>query len=155
MYPIRRITALLLIGAVSTIGCAEDTNQDPAGASELLERVRAEQYRTWLRAPGNERRSPGTGPHGGQIDVYVNTVISGALAAGGHIEAWPPGSITVKDGFQGAVQTITAVMEKRSDGWFYAEYDAAGTPTSSGRPAVCTGCHSEGSDFIRSFTLPQ
>jgi len=46
-------------------------------------------------------------------------------------------------------------MEKRRDGWFWAEFDDDGEPKFSGRPSKCTDCHASGSDFVRAFSLPR
>jgi len=62
--------------------------------------------------------------------------------------------IIAKDGFDGSDLEITAIMEKRRDGWYWAEFDDDGDPDYSGRPDVCIDCHASGSDFVRAFRLP-
>ena len=48
-----------LLGSALALACgAADENQDAAGASELLERVRADDYSSWSRPPGFEQRTP-------------------------------------------------------------------------------------------------
>jgi len=84
----------------------------------------------------------------------VNAVISAALAAAEPLAAWPGGSIIVKDGFSGAELEIIAIMEKRNDGWYFAEFDAEDNPDYSGHPDICIDCHKSGSDFVRAFQLP-
>lgn len=139
--------------ALSACG-GEDENQDAAGARELLARVSAENYREWPRAPGWEARKPSSAPHGAEVDIYVNDRVAAVLAAGEPLEAWPEGSTIVKDGWQGAQLKLIAIVDKRSDGWYWAEYDAGGEPMYSGRPNTCTSCHSSGSDGVRAFSLP-
>lgn len=139
------LTALL-------VACGD--NQDDAGARALLERVRAEEYRSWDRAPGYERRRESDAPHSDAVDIYVNDLVAEVLALGEPTERWPEGAIIVKDGFDGSKLEIIAIMEKRSGGWYWAEYDDDGDPDYSGKPDVCTDCHDGGSDFVRAFALP-
>lgn len=134
------------------VGCGD--NQDDAGARDLLARVKAEHYQSWDRAPGYEQRRQSTAPHSAAVDVYVNDVVAEVLALGVHDGTWPVGSIIAKDGFDGSDLEITALMEKRSDGWFWAEYDDGGNPDYSGHPSICIDCHQSGSDFVRAFRLP-
>jgi hypothetical protein len=133
-------------------GCGD--NQDEAGARALLQKIRADQYRTWDRAPGYEVRRPTHAPHSKFVDIYVNDRVAEVLALGEPLEGWPVGSILAKDGFDGNDLELIAVMEKRADGWFWAEYDDDGDPDYSGRPDICTDCHRSGSDYVRAFRLP-
>jgi hypothetical protein len=147
---------LLTLVAVLAAGCAgdDDENQDHGGALELLAAVRAENYRGWSRPPGWETRVPSNAPHGAAVDLYVNDTVARALESGAPLAVWPEGSTIVKDGWNGAELRLIAIMDKRSDGWYWAEYDASGEPDYSGHPATCTSCHSSGSDFVRAFRLP-
>lgn len=129
-------------------------NQDEAGAKELLERVRGESYQTWARAPGWDRRLPTSAPHAEEVDIFLNPTLYDA-AVGGAIDAWPVGSIVVKDGYDGRDLAIIAIMEKREDGWFFAEYDEDGDPFFSGQPQTCLDCHEAKNDRILAFDLPE
>ena len=133
-------------------GCGD--NQDDAGARALLEKIRADRYTTWDRAPGYEKRRPSSAPHSEAVDIYVNDRVAEVLALGEPVQSWPVGSIIAKDGFDGADLELIAVVEKRADGWFWAEYDDDGDPDYSGRPEICTDCHRSGSDYVRAFRLP-
>jgi hypothetical protein len=133
-------------------GCGD--NQDDAGARSLLERVRADGYRAWDRAPGYEARRASHSPHAELVDIYVNDRIAEVLALGEPRDSWPEGAIIVKDGFSGSDLKLVAAMEKRRDGWYWAEYDADGDPSYSGHPDVCIDCHRSGSDYVRAFSLP-
>ena len=133
-------------------GCGD--NQDDAGARRLLARVREESYRSWERAPGWPSRRETSAPHGNTVDIYVNDVVGDVLAIGEPLGRWPKDSIVVKDGWDGSDLELIAVMEKRSDGWFWAEFDDDGDPDYSGHPDVCIDCHRDGSDFVRAFGLP-
>jgi hypothetical protein len=134
------------------LGCGD--NQDDAGARELLTRVRADQYRTWDRAPGYEVRRSSNAPHGDDVDIYVNDIVAEVLALGEHDGTWPVGSIIAKDGWDGSDLELIALMEKRTDGWYWAEYDQDGDPDYSGKPDLCIDCHASGSDHVRAFALP-
>jgi hypothetical protein len=134
------------------VGCGD--NQDDAGARRLLARVRADDYRSWDRAPGWPSRRETSAPHGETVDIYVNDVVSDALAVGEPLSRWPKDSIVVKDGWDGSDLEIIAIMEKRSDGWYWAEFDDDGDPDYSGHPDTCIDCHRDGSDYVRSFRLP-
>lgn len=144
---------VLLAAAVLGAACRE--NDDPEGAQELLARVNAENFRGWRRAPGYEVRRPSGAPHGNDVDIYVNAVVGDTLDGPAGTSVWPEGSVIVKEGFDRGRLELTAVMEKRADGWYWAEYDSDGEPLYSGRPDVCTDCHSRGADFVRAFDFPK
>jgi hypothetical protein len=145
--------AAALLAALSALGCGD--NQDPAGAARLWREIHDMQYRQWERAPGYEQRRDSRAPHGGRVAIYVNDVVSDALTAGEAIEAWPTGSIIVKDGFDGSDLELVAAMEKRDAGWFWAEWDDEGDADYSGKPDLCTDCHASGDDSVRAFGLPE
>jgi hypothetical protein len=148
------LIALFIFGAVAFTGCTDD--QQPEEALALWQAIHADDYRNFARAPGYETRRAASSPHSDKVDIYINDVLQDALQAGETLTAWPEGSLVVKDGFEdnGALELV-AVMEKRTNGWFYAEYfDFSGKSDYSGKPDVCTGCHSSGADFIRSFGFP-
>jgi hypothetical protein len=133
-------------------GCGD--NQDDDGARALLAKIRAERYTSWDRAPGYEERRASNAPHSDAVDIYVNDRVAEVLALGTPTGRWPVGSIIAKDGFDGSELEIIAVMEKRTDGWYWAEYDSQGNPDYSGKPEICTDCHASGSDYVRAFRLP-
>lgn len=145
----RTLLALALLAA----GCGDD--QDPGGAATLLSRIRAANYRGWSRAPGYPTRRVSNAPHSDAVDIYVNDVVQRALTAGAPLSAWPVGAIIVKDGYSGATHRLIAAMEKRADGWYWAEWNADGTSIYSGRPSLCIDCHASGSDGVRAFALPR
>jgi hypothetical protein len=144
-----RLALSLLLVVVS---CGD--NQDDAGARALLERIRADDYRTWDRAPGYERRRSTSAPHSDAVDIYVNHRVAEVLALGDPLEEWPVGAVVAKDGFDGSDLELIAIMEKRADGWFWAEYDDDGDPDYSGRPELCIDCHRSGNDYVRALRLP-
>lgn len=140
--------------ALAVVALAACRNQDEAGAIALWDEVHDAEYTTWARAPGFPTRQPSSTSHGDAVDIYINDVLAEALASGEKLTAWPEGSLIVKDGFKGDSPLLVAIMEKREDGWFFAEYDADGDVSFSGQPRVCTKCHDSGADYVRAFGFP-
>ncbi len=140
--------------ALATLAAACGDNQDPQGADAFWASLEAEGYRGWARAPGYEARRPTSAPHGDSVEIFVNDAVAAALA-GGPITAWPEGSRIAKDAYDGDEVTAVAAMEKRGDGWYWAEWSADGAAKYSGSPGLCTGCHASGGDFVRAFPLPK
>jgi hypothetical protein len=147
-------TALPTLFVISLVSVACGDDQDPAGAAELWDRIHAENYRGFARAPGFEQRRASGAAHGNAVDIYVNAIVVDALAKG-PLAAWPKGSLIVKDGFDDGDFELVAAMEKRDDGWFWAEWDNEGDAQYSGRPSLCIDCHASGSDSVRAFALPK
>lgn len=143
---LRYALPLLILAA-----CGDD--QQPEVAADLLTRVRADDYRAWDRAPGYSTRQPSNTAHADAVDIYVNPTIATALGEDA-LDAWPVGSQIVKDGFDGDELELIAILEKRPDGWFFAEY-YDGESKYSGRPDVCLDCHDAGDDFVLAFDLPR
>jgi len=129
-------------------------NEDPAGADALWDEIHAADYTSWDRAPGYPERAPSS-VHGREMDLFVNDVVAAAIAAGTPIDAWPDGSVIVKDGYDMGALTLVAVMAKRDNEWFWAEYQETGEAEHSGTPRVCLKCHDAGEDYVRAFGLPK
>jgi hypothetical protein len=145
---------LFLAGVLLLAACGSDKNTDEGGARALFTKVQTQKYRTWQRAPGYEVRRKAGSPHSDEVDIYVNPTIADVLAKKLPGGTWPVGSLIVKDGFKGGALDLVAIMEKRADGWYWAEYGNDGTPQFSGRPSVCTDCHESGADSVRAFGFP-
>lgn len=143
------LSALCLLAAA---GCGED--QEPERARALWDRVQAEGYRSWDRAPGYETRQPSRAAHGEDVEIFVNDVVAMDLVAMPAVRAWSDGATIVKDGYDGGDLCLVAVMEKSDGEWFFAEYDGEGDTLFSGTPEICTGCHAIGDDFVRAFFFP-
>jgi hypothetical protein len=147
-------TALLFLPFVAFVsGCGD--NQDPAGASELWNRIHEGDYRSMPRAPGYESRRPTNAPHGDQVDIYIDEGTKSAFDAKRPITEWPVGTLIVKDGWDEGDLEIVAVMEKRANGWYWAEYDKEGNAKYSGKPSLCIDCHASGADSVRAFGFPK
>lgn len=146
--------ALVNAALIACLAGACGDNQDDAGARRLLTQVRTLEYRNWERAPGWPERRSSSAPHSNEVDIYIDDTVHEVLVTGEPMPEWPVGATIVKDGWDGGELDIIAVMQKRTDGWYYAEYDDDGDPDYSGHPEVCIDCHNEGSDFVRAFSLP-
>lgn len=145
-----RALIAIILGAAALIGCRE--NDAPEEATALLDSVRDADYQSWARAPNYPERTPSSAPHSDFVDIFVNDVVEEALAAETPPTEWPVGSIIAKDGStEDGELDIIALMEKREDGWFWAEYEADGTVLYSGAPTICTDCHEPGADYVRAF----
>lgn len=150
-----RSRACALLAGWAALACgAPDENQDEDGARDLLERVQTADYRSWSRPPGFEQRSPSQRAHGQLVDLFISDSVATVLSADESVPALPLGSIIVKDAYRDDQLHAIAIMEKRSDGWYWAEYDEAGTVTSSGHPEGCQRCHRASKDYVRSFPVP-
>ncbi|MDB5220272.1 MAG: uncharacterized protein JWO86_8199 [Myxococcaceae bacterium] len=149
--------------AVLASACGQD--DDPDGARVLWDKVNAGSgFHAWPRAPGYATRKPSFTAHANAVEIFVSPEVSAALAppsTSRAVTAWPVGSIVVKEGFSsvtGGSRKLVAVMEKRADGWFWAEYDDEGESRYSGHPSVCVDCHAHRksfSDWVYSFELPR
>ena len=142
----------MVTASIVLAGCGD--NQDDAGARRLLQEVRADDYRSWARAPGYKTRRSSNAPHSDAVDIYINPLVQATLEEGANVQSWPTGSVIVKDGFSGSSLDLIAIMEKRTDSWYWAEYDDDGDPDYSGKPEICIDCHASGSDSVRAFGLP-
>lgn len=141
--------------ALATTGCGDD--QAPDEGRALYERIMSENYQSFQTAPGYETRLPSQAPHSDETQIFVNGTVADVLAAGEPITEWPVGSLIVKDGYtdDGELDLIAA-MDKRDDGWFWAEWlDASDSETDfSGKPDKCISCHEAGDDFVQGFAFP-
>jgi hypothetical protein len=145
-----KLCSLVVLAAV--FGACK--NEDPEGAEALWDEIHDADYTAWDRAPGYPERAPSS-VHGREMDLFVNDVVADALAAGEPLDAWPDGSVIVKDGYDGGKLTLVAVMAKQDGAWFWAEYQETGEVDASGSPRVCLNCHESGGDYVRAFPLPQ
>ncbi len=134
------------------------TLQDIRKAENLQDLIEQENYRTFPRPPGFEKRVPSTIPHeieaGIKVDIYMNGVIEKALNENESLKEWPVGSVMVKEGFIDGKQVVTAAMWKTEGGWFWVQWNAAGLELTAGHPQFCVSCHSLGDDMLRAIKLP-
>jgi hypothetical protein len=148
------LVVAMLVGLA--LACGQD--DDPEGARILWEKVNAGAgFKSWQRAPGFATRKPSFTAHASAVEIFINPDLDAVLRTK-LVTEWPVGSIVVKEGYSGNSRRQVAIMEKRADGWFWAEYDDGGTAKYSGRPAICVDCHDNRknySDWVYSFELPR
>ena len=157
-----RTKSLVLIAALGAaiVASACRDNQDPEGAEELWARVATSNYRSWPRPRQYPKREPSFTLHGGSVEIFLNPTLAAARDLGKPITQFPTGSMIVKDGYAGNGNSlsIVAVMEKRADGWYFAEYSGSGETLFSGKPKICIDCHDarkDYSDWLFSLELPR
>ncbi len=150
--------ALCVLFTVTTLGACGGQNDDPNAAGTLWSKVNSENYTAWQRAPGYPTRMPSLTAHADSVEIFVNPTVSTALTSSVPLTEWPVGSVIVKRGYNGTSLRLVAAMEKRADGWFWAEYDKSGEPLFSGKPDVCIDCHGARktySDYAFSLEFPR
>lgn len=164
------LVLMLAVGLVLT-GCGQketpqdtQTTPDPQttenpelkDAEMLWQIAQDETYQDWSRAPGYETRQPAKGPHGQEVDIFVNEILDNVLKTGGTVTAWPAGSIIIKDAFINSNIDSVVIMEKLENGnWYYAKYSPDGTPSAAGENfEMCMNCHKPGADSVLAFGFP-
>ncbi|HSK46679.1 MAG TPA: hypothetical protein VLA05_01595 [Coriobacteriia bacterium] len=165
------IIALSLMLAAAMMGCASDpetqptqpppaeTTQQPpseepqeSGELNLFEEITNESYSEWQPAPRYEVKQAARGPHGEEVQIFLNPTAERALADSSG--EWPVGSIVAKDIYQGGELFQVAAMKKVDEGWYWGEWSAQGVPVTEGLAIQpCEGCHSDGTDGTLAVTL--
>jgi hypothetical protein len=143
---------IILLAAFGLGACGGD-DQDEAGAAELWQRIHAEDYRNWERAPGWETEQPTVSAHGHTALIFINATMSDARLDTDR-SAWPDAALLVKDSYRDGALALIAVIEKRAAGWYFAEWDGEGTLKFAGSPSVCKNCHDQAYDTVFSVPLP-
>jgi hypothetical protein len=139
---------LLALGA-----CGTPSEEEAGDANALWESVKGE-YKNWDHAPGFETPQESSAPHSARSEIWINSILGDALNSGGPLTEWPEGSIIVKEGTTNDGElNIIALMEKR-EAWYWAELDGSDNVLYAGEPAICTGCHESGDDYVRAFSFP-
>jgi hypothetical protein len=166
---VRRVVVL----AIVLLGCRQ--NDDPEGAKALYAKANAGagfRAAPWRRAPDFPERKPSFTAHSREVEIWVNEPMAKALDGventrisndeGKLVRSeWPVGSIIVKEGFSGDERRLVAIMEKRVDGWHWAELDGDGEPlwsAANGKPEICVECHDNRAtqfDWVYSIELPR
>jgi hypothetical protein len=153
-----KVYALSLLG-LSFLWVSWMSLKDVRQSDDVHERLNQENYRSYARAPGFEKRVLSTLPReaieGIYVDIFINDVIQKALVASNALDEWPVGSVLVKDGFKNGKHVFTAALEKSADGWFWVQWNSDGLAQIAGTPEFCRSCHSKGDDMVRAFRFPQ
>ena len=139
----------------------KDQDIPPTKKKQLLRWLKAGNYRETYSAESEVHES--TGPHGGNVRTYYNSVLVGDLKDGKTV--FSKGAAMVKElYFDGKEEVIGyAVMIKvrknsgnSGQGWlFYESFDGTNKDAIFGRGlSECADCHSVGVDFLRSSFRP-
>lgn len=153
------VPALLLAmtGCPAMPGSDELADDTPTGA-KLFARITEENpYQNWAQFPDRQGAFPSVLPHGPMSQVFINSVVEGALDS--FDGALPSDSIIVKEnmGTSPDVTEAELTVMWRVDGfdpgnndWFWANMTREGTIVSEGRVATCVACHarSRANDFV-------
>jgi hypothetical protein len=127
----------------------------PTSDGALFAYLQSGRYRSFAAESGVH---PSAGPHGVGVRTYVNAPLESSFAAGA--SSHPVGAAAVKELYAGDGTTLTgwAVEVKTQpdsaggQGWYWYEVfsttDGSRPISGPGHP-VCTGCHSEGIDYVR------
>lgn len=131
---------------------AEALGADPASEALWSE---IQGFDTWSQYPGWEGVVASESVHGDFVSIWLNDSAMSAVQAG---ETVPDGGILVKQTFvdaEGSELKDITVMKKVDgfdpDGsdWYWGQYLEDGSVENAGNPAMCTGCHASGDDYIR------
>ncbi len=107
---------------------------------------------TYLDWPAESGPHDSAGPHFDQVRTFINPALDASLAASMGVH--PSGSAAVKElygagselrGYAIAIKTQDG--ESGADWWWYEIYDGQTYAASQGA-SLCTGCHSDGLDFV-------
>lgn len=127
-----------------------DAGPAPSSAAALQAWLRTRTYAAW---PAESAKHKSTGPHGGDVRVYLSPDLEASLAA--NAAQHPVGATAVKELFTGnevtgwAVGVKTEADSRGGAGWYWYEaFSTDETPSSTiegqGKP-LCAGCHTSGS----------
>ena len=151
---------LALVLALAGVAAAAQ-NLPPPRKAALAAWLRAGAYRQdYLPEPAVH---PSAGPHGANVRSWYSPTLVEDLRAGRTV--FRKGAAMVKELYLGGQDQVLgyAVMRKlrrRSGktgrGWlFYEAFDATGDGATFGRGSgLCTGCHRQGVDYLRSEFRP-
>jgi hypothetical protein len=134
-------------------------DDDMAIAEEIWEEIQG--WESWdEKAPWTGIQPSADGTHGSHVRITFNEAAAGAWGE----DALPFGSVSVKRGYDSAddsaPRNFVTVMKKiegydpDNGDWFWLRIGDDGTPsdTEIGQAAFCSGCHSVGTDYLRTVT---
>jgi len=137
---------------VADAGTGTGPQDPPTNGTELQTWLDSGFYEGWV---GESAPHTSTGPHFGFVRTFVNNTLLESLQAGN--ASHPVGAASVKElyGASDAAVLGHAVMVKvqedsaGGDGWYWYEFYQGSTFADSTGNSTCTGCHSAGSDYVR------
>jgi hypothetical protein len=113
--------------------------------SDFFEELTRSGYALWATAPSYEELQPSQGPHGDEVQIFLDP--SAEMALEQRAEEWPEGAVIVKDIYREGELVQIAAMKKTDDAWYWGEWDSGGTTIAEGQAIEeCEGCHAAGKD---------
>ncbi len=145
----------------SVIKTSVDSVPPTTSKGELLNWLKAEKYKTEFVAEPEVH--PSSGPHGGNVRTYFNSILTEDLRAGK--TRFRKNAAMVKELYFGGTETVVgyAVMVKvkkksKQNGkeWLYYEtFDGTNDSVFYGRGVrLCVDCHQAGTDYLLSPFRP-
>jgi hypothetical protein len=127
----------------------------PSSAAALQTWLQDRAYQCWAR---ESTVHASTGPHGGNVRVFLNASLQASLTSGA--AEHPAGAVAVKELYGSGKETVTGwavgvktqAASSGGQGWYWYEvFDTA--PNASGalegqNKSLCTNCHASGRDFV-------
>jgi hypothetical protein len=151
--------ALLLIvtGCPAMPGAGDVADDVPSGAKLFTRISQDDPYHNWAQFPDHQGTFPSVLPHGPISQVFINSVVEGAL--NNFAGALADGSIIVKEnvGIDPSVtEAALTVMWKvagfdpDNNDWFWANMTPEGEIVAEGKVAACAACHggARANDFV-------
>jgi hypothetical protein len=130
----------------------------PVTSAELNAWLQKKTYQCWAR---ESQVHASTGPHGGNVRVYLNkTLVSSLGGGGGGAAENAEGSVAVKEFFGSGKETVTGwavgvktqAASANGQGWYWYEvFNAApNAPAASAGQgtSLCSNCHRGGKDYV-------
>lgn len=156
----RRLFALPIAVALAACGpnasdCIDVPEVPAADADAAFEFVTCRRY---IDSPAETERHGTSSPHGDETRVWINHTMEEALMA--NATEMPVGSVSTKEIYSNGAQQGWALMVKvaagtSADTWYWYEVLGSEPGTEPVVAAVgasaCTGCHSAGTDYFRTF----
>jgi len=128
------------------------TESVPGEAVALRAWLDTRAYKSWAHESAPHRSG---GPHGGDVQTYVDPILEASLSAGG--ESHPKGAAAVKELFTDGVVSGWAVLVKNREAsdagegfYWYEVFDTApgAKPLEGQGLGLCRSCHAGGRDFV-------
>jgi len=151
---------VLLVVPAAALFAATEQLPGPDGQEFWTYVTKTDDYTKWGFIPGHEGIIPGRSPHGKFVRILANDL---ALQSLGQGKPLPPGSMIVKENFDGDQKTLLAVTpmyrvqgyNPEGGDWFWAKYGPQGQVQAEGKLNGCLNCHASAKDRDWVFTRPK
>lgn len=126
-----------------------DEPPPPTNGGALLPWLEAGNYAQWAAESGVH---PSAGPHGGDVRTFVNASLFASLEAGAaehDVDAAVVKELYDGDTVEGWAVMVKVAAGEGGDGWYWYEIVGSSVYADGLGESLCTGCHSEAVDFVR------